>query len=151
VKVSIARDALVTILVEAQASADGKETGGILAGFELDGELVITVAGGPGADATRRPDLFVRDLADADQLLERVFDESGAVWIGDWHTHTIVSGHPSATDLVSYRRLLEDSELGFSVFLALIVTSANETFADAELTAWVASDRGVVQGQISLP
>jgi integrative and conjugative element protein (TIGR02256 family) len=149
-KITISRDALVKILVEAQASIDGTETGGILAGFESSEALRVAVAGGPGPKAVRRPDLFIRDLEEADRLLQQAYDESGAVWIGDWHTHTLASGWPSSTDRASYQRLLADRELDFRIFLALIVTSRSGSFVDAEISAWLASGRRAYRGELSL-
>jgi integrative and conjugative element protein (TIGR02256 family) len=142
--------ALVTILSEAQASSDGRETGGILVGFECANGIFVTEAGGPGARAVRRRDFFLRDLDAADQLLERAFDASRATWVGDWHTHTICDERPSGTDADSYRRLLADAELQFERFLALIVTSASGSFADAEIWPWLAGARGLRRSVLAL-
>jgi integrative and conjugative element protein (TIGR02256 family) len=149
-KIWLPRRALVAILAEAQASADGRETGGILAGFEIDTGLVVNAAGPPGENAIRRRDFFLRDLETAEQLLVREFDDHGAVWIGDWHTHTIGDGRPSSTDATSYMRLLNDPELQFSTFLSLIVTSRSGRFTDIEITPWLAATRGIRRGQIEL-
>ena len=48
--VRLTRDAVATIAVEAEASTDGLETGGILLGFDADPlrEALVMEAGGPG-------------------------------------------------------------------------------------------------------
>jgi integrative and conjugative element protein (TIGR02256 family) len=149
-RVFLASLALITILREAQASIDRKETGGILAGFEIADALIVTAAGGPGPEAIRRTDFFQRDLRTADQLLEDAFQTSGALWIGDWHTHTVVDERPSATDSDSYQRLLADEELAFTRFLSLIVTSDSGSFADASIMPWIATKTGIARGHLEL-
>ena len=150
-KIYLERSALVTILAEGQASVDGKETGGILAGFEADDALIVTIAGPPGPNAVRRANLFDRDIELAEAILQEAFEGAGAVWIGDWHTHTLVSGRPSPTDYASYQRIISEPELKFEVFLSLIVTSDSGTFTDARITPWLARPGSIEKSQIALP
>jgi integrative and conjugative element protein (TIGR02256 family) len=142
--------ALVTILSEAQRSKDRRETGGLLIGFETDGGLLVALAGEPGPNAVRRRNFFLRDLKFADELLSCAFDRTGAVWVGDWHTHPGYSDRPSSTDTNSYMQLLSDDELQFEAFLAIIVTSTSGTFCDAKLSPWVATPEGVARARLML-
>ena len=63
---------LATIAREASASTDGRETGGILLGFDASelGELLVMEAGGPGPKAERRADYFRRDLNHAREVAD---------------------------------------------------------------------------------
>jgi integrative and conjugative element protein (TIGR02256 family) len=144
-RVWIEPQALVAILAEAQSSADGCETGGILAGFKTELGFLVTHAGSPGAEALREPHLFSRDLDHSERLLERAFTATGAVWIGDWHTHTVACDCPSAIDAGSYDVLLADHELAFDAFVAIIVTSQSGKFCDCRLAVWLACPSGLVR------
>ena len=121
--VILSGDAAASIAAEAPASADGRETGGILLGHDLGRFFVVTIAGGPGPQARRRADCFLRDLGYARWLGDIAYDRDGSVWIGEWHTHPVGPPHPSPTDMATYDRLLSDRELGFDRVLSLIVTS----------------------------
>lgn len=109
------------IAAEAAASRDGLETGGILLGHDDGAELVVTLAGGPGPTADRKPTTFVRDLAHAQGLGDEAYTTDGSVWIGEWHTHPGGLQIPSKTDMATYDALLADDGLGFERILTLIV------------------------------
>lgn len=131
--------ALQTILNEAHASRDGKETGGILLGHDLDstGAIAVIEAGDPGPRAVRRRDFFRRDLNHAQRLADDAFRHHEAVWVGEWHTHVLGNDVPSDLDLKTYRGFLGDSELGFEIFLAIIVTTKEEgRWQTCRLTTW---------------
>lgn len=149
-KIWLERAALISILSEAQASRDGRETGGLLIGFETEEGVLITEAGKPGPEAVRRRDFFLRDLEFAERLLRDAFLRTGAVWVGDWHTHTVSCDRPSITDAESYIRLLNDDELAFDEFLTVIVTSRSGTFCDARLAPWTASRQGLRRADLVL-
>jgi integrative and conjugative element protein (TIGR02256 family) len=124
--VTITDTARASITRYATASADGRETGGILLGRHHDYPrpvLDVVHAAGPGPRAVRRPGFFRRDVRHAQALADLTYCTDSSVWIGDWHTHPGGPALPSDTDLASYRNLLADSELGFEVFLTVIVTS----------------------------
>ena len=106
---------------EATRSRDGLETGGILLGSDDFNDIVIRHAGGPGPNARREPDRFLRDLAYAQRLAEIAWKEDQSQWIGEWHTHPSGDLAPSSYDLDAYSRHLRDPELGFNRFIAVIV------------------------------
>lgn len=123
--VVVAEDAYRVLMIEARASRDGDETGGICLGKPAQASEAIfevTVAGTPGPGAKRSPSEFHRDLDHAQRLETNAFRRDGSVWIGEWHTHPRGPGRPSATDRETYGSLLSDADLRFDVFLSLIVT-----------------------------
>jgi len=122
--IQLRRAALAVIAAEARASADGRETGGILLGAD-DGERVdVRHAGGPGPDADRSTTGFRRDLIHAQQLAIDAWATDGSVWVGEWHTHPCSPVRPSDTDLATYYRFLDDPTLGFQRLCAIIVAPA---------------------------
>jgi integrative and conjugative element protein (TIGR02256 family) len=123
---------------QAASSEDGRETGGILLGRGPDTENVITVecAGDPGPTAERRPDYFLRDLAHAREVAGAAWQETEAVWVGEWHTHPTGPAIPSARDLVTYAGLLADPALSFRAFVSIIVVPAPD-WNNPRLLTWV--------------
>jgi integrative and conjugative element protein (TIGR02256 family) len=141
--VRLSARALAAIATHATVSADGRETGGILLGFDESelGEMLVMEAGDPGPNAERRPDFFNRDLAHAQRLADEAHATTSSDWIGEWHTHPGGALAPSRTDLRTYRSFLRDSELGFSVFLALIVGPGDEGWTKPRARAWLIEQR----------
>lgn len=118
--VTITDVALSSIAREASRSTDGLETGGILLGVDASDGIDIRHAGGPGPNATRSERSFMRDLDHARHLAESAWLEDRSQWIGEWHTHPTGGLSPSEIDLHSYMRHLNDPELGFDHFIAII-------------------------------
>jgi len=118
--VNLVRAALQSITYEIQAGGPELETGGILLGHTHGDHVVVTVAGGPGPGAVRRPDYFLRDRHHAQQLADTAWASDASQWIGDWHTHPHGPPHPSLLDLRSTAGVLSDPALGFTTFLTLI-------------------------------
>jgi integrative and conjugative element protein (TIGR02256 family) len=136
--VTLTADVADVIAREARGSADGTETGGIVLGHDRDGELVVTIVGGPGPAALRTPNLFKRDLAHAQALADDAYDRDGSVWIGEWHTHPAGPAAPSAVDLNTYAAHLADPSLGFDRFLSIIVLPcAEHGWQHVSAVAWV--------------
>ncbi len=137
---------MATIVREAPASSDGRETGGILLGFDADlaMEALVMEAGDPGPRAERRPDFFRRDLEHAQQLADQAFARTTSRWIGEWHTHP--HGHlaPSRKDLRTYRGFLRDTELGFDSFVAVIVGPGAHGWTKPRAAAWLIEPRAIL-------
>lgn len=127
-KVVLSPDVLVSVAGHVDHD-DPLETGGVLLGHRATATFHVTVAGGPGPWAVRRPNYFLRDLDHARTLAAAAWETDRSQWIGEWHTHPRGPARPSPLDLRTYRRLLTDPELGFDAFLSLVVTPAG-------LTAW---------------
>lgn len=130
--------AFETIAKEAPHSADGRETGGALFGFDADlyGPTLITHASGPGPNAVRERDLFSRDLDYTRMAADAAYADCCSRWIGEWHTHPDGPPTPSTRDLASYLTHLNDPALGFETFLSLIVIPDDASWDGATLLAW---------------
>ena len=135
----IAPEAASTIEVEARRSADGSETGGILLGHDAVGErpVLVTVAGDPGPGAQRSPGGFLRDRRHAETLADAAYDADGSTWVGEWHTHPDETARPSWRDLSTYRKLMDDIELGFSEIVSVIVTPEASDWQSVGMHGWL--------------
>lgn len=128
----------------AKESVDGRETGGILLGFDATGSMpqTVTVAGDAGSHAERSPVRFRRDLAHAQALARDAWLLDRSLWIGDWHTHPMGWPHPSGVDLGSYRRVLSTGAM--SVFLSIIVSpTAHGGWDEPEVATWIVTPTAV--------
>lgn len=108
-----------------RAVADGGsqlETGGALFGFDDGRHLLITAASGPGPEALRKANYFLRDLTHTQQFAAEIFRVAGAQWIGEWHTHPHGPPVPSQRDTHTYAAHLLDSDLNFNTFVSIIVS-----------------------------
>lgn len=141
--IRICQTALATVALEAAASSDGNETGGILLGRADIGGMVIRHAGGPGPRAARAPAYFNRDLEYAKQVAAAAWQRDGSEWVGEWHTHPRGPLVPSARDLSSYAAHLSDVELGFREFICLIAGAPSGALTP--LTCWIVTPGGLAQ------
>lgn len=142
--VDMSAAAAQSIALEAQASRDGTETGGILLGHDDGATMTVTVAGGPGPRALRTERRFKRDLVHAQQLADDRYEVDGSVWIGEWHTHPRGPVDPSEVDLNTYVSHIADESLGFERFLSLIVLPCSEHgWEHVTVAAWVVDDAAV--------
>jgi integrative and conjugative element protein (TIGR02256 family) len=134
--VVLGAEAFAAIQETCRTTQDGLETGGILLGHQhRDGQLSVSRAGDPGPEAIRGSDAFRRDPAHAQRLADAAWSRDRSIWVGDWHTHPRGPASPSQLDLSTYLALLSDPELGFSLFLALVVVPAGP--ASPVLFPWV--------------
>ncbi|MFF9077951.1 Mov34/MPN/PAD-1 family protein [Streptomyces sp. NPDC014872] len=108
------------VTAELRTADHTTETGGILLGHHTHDIVTIHHAGTPGPAAVRTPTYFLRDLAHAQALADEAFTSDGSVWVGEWHTHPASRPIPSARDAATYRKLLNDPELGFHSVIAVI-------------------------------
>lgn len=136
--VRITSSVIELIAAEARRSRDGNETGGALFGFDASsyGPPLISHALGPGPNAIREPERFVRDLEYTQRAAEAIHQESAAQWIGEWHTHPGGQPEPSDTDIESYLRHLHDPELGFDMLISCIVVPVDPEWREAVVVAW---------------
>jgi integrative and conjugative element protein (TIGR02256 family) len=121
---------------------DGNETGGLLLGCDLGvgPGFVVRHCGDPGPNAVRQPAYFSRDLTHSIALAERAGEMDGSVWVGEWHTHLVDLPVPSEYDLLTYRVLLADREVGFPRLLSLIVLAgADGLWSQPRIFAWSVS------------
>lgn len=75
-----------------------KETGGVLMGYQQEGDVVVTAVIGPGPNATHCRFSFIPDYNFQEEEIARAYKESGrvCVYLGDWHTH------PDGSDRLSH-------------------------------------------------
>jgi integrative and conjugative element protein (TIGR02256 family) len=146
-RVLMTRSALRELARHAAASADGRETGGIVLGRDggLGGDLHVLHCGDPGPAAVRHRSRFSRDVAHAQRLADAAAATDGSAWIGEWHTHLVDLPAPSDADLHTYRRLLDDPDTQLSRLLALIVLPAA---GDDQLAVFAWSFTGSVLRQL---
>jgi integrative and conjugative element protein (TIGR02256 family) len=138
--IEISAPAEARIAELAAGSEHGLETGGILLGRgpDADGVVAVEIAGDAGPAAVRRPDFFLRDLAHARTLAEAAWEDSRAIWVGEWHTHPLGGRQPSSSDLTTYLRLLAAADLDFELFVSIIVTADGaEGWSRPRLSSWL--------------
>lgn len=142
----LSEGALAAIVREAPASDDGRETGGILLGFDAGPltEALVMEAGDPGPRAERRSDFFRRDIEHAQRLADAAFARTTARWIGEWHTHPHGQLAPSRKDMRTYRGFLRDPELAFDSFVAVIVGPGDNGWRNLRAAAWLIEPRRVL-------
>jgi len=121
-RVRLSEGALATIAREAPASSDGRETGGILLGFDaqLPMEALVMEAGDPGPRAERRSDFFRRDVEHAQRLADEAFARTTSRWIGEWHTHPQPEA-PSRTDHGAMRAMTRRNNYAVAMVVAALL------------------------------
>lgn len=83
------------------------ETGGVLVGYRSGSDQVVTAVVGGGPRAIRTEICFEADHEYQCEELDRLFRKSKGVtvYLGDWHTHPLMSPELSATDRRTLRRI----------------------------------------------
>lgn len=111
---------------------------------------MITHAAGPGPNAIRKHNFFLRDRNYTEQQARAAYRDCCSYWTGEWHTHPKGPPTPSERDLASYLGHLGDPELGLGVFLALIVTPNDTAWERATVYAWAIGAVALWQLEIEL-
>lgn len=97
------------------------ETGGILIGHtDSSGTITVTHASGPGPKAIHTPSYFLRDTKYCADVLRRCYDESGADYVGEWHSHVGRLNRPSPGDLLTLSGIMNDPDYKFDFFAMVI-------------------------------
>jgi integrative and conjugative element protein (TIGR02256 family) len=122
------------------------ETGGALFGYDDGLQLTVAHATGPGPHAVHEERRFLRDLQYTQRAATRLSRETGAQWIGEWHTHPAGAGTPSERDVTTYVSHLVDPNLALCAFAALIVLPIRRRQA-IEVHPWILVR---IQGDVSL-
>lgn len=101
------------------------ETGGILIGHsEPSGLVRVTFASGPGPKAVHLPTYFLRDTQYCANILREHYAQSGADYVGEWHSHVGRMPRPSGGDLMTLNGIMSDPDYDFNVFAMIIVVSS---------------------------
>ena len=111
------------------------ESGGILLGCQVDGELLfdLTAASMPSKFDVSRRYSFLRKMRPANKLIAATWDKTGGVvnYIGEWHTHDESLPIPSATDRKLMRQVVEDGSCLLDRAFMVIVGNAGQAFVGA--------------------
>lgn len=120
---------------ELAIASSESETGGILLGHDIGKDIEITEASdaGPNAQASRTH--FLRDTAYCREFLQRKYKETGADYVGEWHSHVVPLKSLSSGDLGTLVGILIDRDYNFQSFAVLLVTISKRK---AELSVYVA-------------
>jgi integrative and conjugative element protein (TIGR02256 family) len=110
--------------------------------------MIVRHAGTPGPDAVQTPTYFLRDLAHAQTLADQAYAQDHSVWIGEWHTHPTSRPIPSTRDAATYRQLLNDPELAFHSFIAVILGPRAPHW---DMTAWACHNSTITQVAVHGP
>jgi integrative and conjugative element protein (TIGR02256 family) len=135
------------MIEQALAATDGNETGGVLLGDSSANAAEVRHAGTPGPAAVRSPTRFNRDREYAQRFADACYAADGSLWIGEWHTHPGGQPVPSDLDLATYLALLHDAGLHLDVFVAVIVTTSDESLS---MAAWLCDTATVRLGRVVL-
>lgn len=130
------------------AHSELTETGGALFGIETSRRkgLRVIAASRPGPNAIHQPARFERDLDYTHQIALEMFTQSGAQWVGEWHSHPTGDLTPSALDLSTYHTHLRDASLGFDQFISIIV---DPTPQSNRATIWTITTNGTTKQDLT--
>jgi integrative and conjugative element protein (TIGR02256 family) len=148
-QVEIAPAARTALLAHAR-SARRRETGGILAGYEVNPNTVrITRASPPGPRAIRLPHFFLRDKRFLQRWIDRVIGDSDQEgYVGEWHVHRALHTTPSFVDRRSMWRIARRSNYPVDTSILIIVERSD---AQARLTAyWFQTTPTRATGELTL-
>ncbi|WP_078593125.1 Mov34/MPN/PAD-1 family protein [Evansella clarkii] len=100
-----------------------KETGGVLIGYRVGNEFVITDNTGPGPNAKHQLLHFERDVDYCNNKIEEIFEQSngGLNYLGEWHTHPLGKPVPSPQDNKSMFEISETDSYQNDCPLLIIV------------------------------
>lgn len=99
----------------------GTETGGILVGRNIGRDIEISDASDPGPNAEQTATHFLRDTAHCREFLARCYKETGADYVGEWHSHVVGLRTLSAGDINTLIGILIDPDYDFETFAVLLV------------------------------
>ena len=103
------------------------ETGGVLAGFmTADGDFDIRYASGPGPNAICSATRFEKDVEFCQAFLDDKLKETGAVYLGEWHSHPSADTRPSGTDLKSLNGIAVEKDYLTDQPVMIILSSSGE-------------------------
>lgn len=122
-QVSVPSEQMVQMLSYCQV-AQGKETGGVLAGYYLPPYdcAVVTEVSGPPADSRASRTRFQRGVRGLKQWLASLWNHSPRrYYLGEWHFHPYAAPHPSGDDCSQMREIAASPEYHCPEPLLMIV------------------------------
>jgi integrative and conjugative element protein (TIGR02256 family) len=100
-----------------------RETGGIIIGYRTKGlDIIITHVSGPGPKAIHSLYNFDIDHEYAQQALDHIFAETegGLSFLGDWHTHPLMSTSLSGRDKITLKDIASNESFMCEKPLAIV-------------------------------
>jgi len=107
-----------------------KETGGILMGYQVADEYVITDIVGPGENAIHGCSNFGPDQAFHKAEIARIYKESEqkVTYLGDWHTHPNSYPYLSSTDRSTAQKISKFKKARLPNPLMLVAAPPKDDF-----------------------
>jgi integrative and conjugative element protein (TIGR02256 family) len=114
-----------------------RETGGMLVGYTIGSDAVVTQTIGAGSRAVHRRGGFEPDGFAQQRELDRVYATSGRIetYLGDWHSHPDGLARPSGRDRKTAARIARERSARCPTPITLIV--ANRWCGECELAAFI--------------
>lgn len=132
IRVWISEKALARMVSDA-GSFFPNETGGVLMGYRVANEVVITDSVGGGPLAQRSPTRFLPDHSYQTRAIEEIYDSSagGRSYLGDWHTHPRGRLALSPTDVMTLRRIARHRDARVASPIMMLLAGDHEWSARA--------------------
>jgi integrative and conjugative element protein (TIGR02256 family) len=89
-----------------------RETGGVLLGYRVGEDIVVTEATGPGPHALHGRTFFRPDTRYCQRCLEEAYEQTEGVvtYLGEWHSHPHGSSWPSRKDCETMAGIAGDAD-----------------------------------------
>jgi integrative and conjugative element protein (TIGR02256 family) len=113
------------------------ECGGILVGNNARRDIQVLAASDAGPNAEQSATHFLRDTGYCRDFLTRAYQETGADYVGEWHSHVVSLRQLSAGDLNTLVGILVDPDYDFVSFAIVLVIVGEK---DLELLVYVAEN-----------
>lgn len=122
------------------------ETGGLLLGYRVKKDIVLTEATGPGPHAIHAPTFFKRDTLYCQGCLDEAYQrtEGAVTYMGEWHTHPHAGTHPSRRDVKAMTEIAQDVDYRQPEPVVWIYRPADTLLPwcfSEEQTLWVFNER----------
>lgn len=107
------------------------ETGGLLAGYWTNDEVVVTDVIGPGPAAKHDRFNFEPDYRWQSEVIGSFYDENEGrlTYLGDWHTHPAGTTDPSSLDIKTIRNIADNKAARAARPLMLILGNTLDVFS----------------------
>lgn len=122
-KIVITEEVLTKMVRHIQIGVKDPESGGVLTGVILDGEIQVKNCSVPTKHDKRSRYNFVRSAKSAQAFINKRFASSGGteVYLGEWHTHPEDHPMPSRIDIIDFKKTIQISKINSETTLMIIV------------------------------